>query len=93
MARPCTQVRIWPFHPSYYYEGLSIAGYPLLSEEGVSARTSRLTAYGSYPLPLPRACAVAKCPDFPHSSPLQGQPRDNLTCPGKERLMVYSSTK
>ena len=74
------------------YEDLSIAGYPLLSEEGVSARTSRLTAYGSYPLPSP-PLRVAKCPDFPHSSPLQSQSRDNLICCGKERLTVYFSIK
>src|SRR3989344_4555121 len=43
------------------YEDLSIAGYLLLSEEGVSARTSRLTAYGSYPLPLPPLRAT-QCP-------------------------------
>ncbi len=44
----------------------------LLSSHGVSARTSRLTAYGGYPLPLPLAYAVAQCPDFPRSRPLSG---------------------
>lgn len=38
----------------------------ILSELGVTVRTSRLTAYGDYPLPSAEEDS-GECPDFPHS--------------------------
>lgn len=116
----------------------------LLSSHGVSARTSRLAAYGSYPLPSPLATQwnyqfpnynfqtifnhqipMSKTSDrlgcwlliIGHYLDLEGWflelpmrsigsvsglsslqakkawSRDDLICPGKERLTIYSSTK
>jgi len=48
------------------YEDSTLAGCLTSFVSGVSARTSHLTVYGSYP--LPSLSEIAKCPDFPHSA-------------------------
>ena len=66
-ARPCIKVRILPFHPSTSKMRITLRslGEPApLSENSVSARTSRITPDGRYPLPLPRL-PLAWCSDFP----------------------------
>ena len=40
-------------------------GALFIAEKSVSARTSRITPYGRYPLPFPRRDVGDECPDFP----------------------------
>ena len=59
-VRPCTGVRILPFHfdvaVDLFHKGISI-----LSELSVSARTSHLATDGRYPLPFPLFLQTNRC--------------------------------
>lgn len=75
-ARPCTRVRILPFHPSMSFKdvlGYTPEGVPIpLSEYSVSARTSHHLHDGRV---LPATCLHDKswaCSDFPPSTTSRG---------------------
>lgn len=48
-ARPCSRVRVLPFQLGVAAKTIHLHGTPILSESGVSVRTSRLAADGCYP--------------------------------------------
>lgn len=56
-ARPCTEVRIWPFQPEIAFRTLYERASSL-SASSVAVRTSRLTADGRYPLPCCRLASA-----------------------------------
>ena len=54
-TRPCTRVRILPFHPQCLHQGSSrhcCLDDFFLSEKNVSVRTYWIAPYGRYPLPF-----------------------------------------
>jgi hypothetical protein len=61
-ARPCTRVRILPFHPTGYPASYSRRNSFAFARD-VSARTSHLTVDGCYP--LPGSAFTRACSDFP----------------------------
>lgn len=72
-TRPCTPIRIWPFHPFGFPEGLTLPahdvspcrGYSLPC--GIERLCSHLAPYSVRALPatIVAAYAATECPDFP----------------------------
>ncbi len=75
-VRPCTEVRILPFHSGIAAGTLCVRA-SILSKLSVSVRTSRLAADGYYPLPMLRTY-VRLCSDFPQSFSVDREVRGRL---------------